>query len=113
MEELELISFQLITNAGGARSKCFEAIKAAKSGQSEQALALIEEGNVFFLEAHDAHRHLIQKEASGEKIMMTMLLSHAEDQLMNAELTKEMALEFIDVHQRLQTLEKLVNNNTH
>lgn len=111
MKELELTSFQLITNAGGARSKCFEAIKAAKQGKFEQATAYIGEGEAFFLKAHESHRSLIQKEASGDKIMMTMLLSHAEDQLMTAELAKEMALEFIEVHQRIKHLEETINSN--
>lgn len=106
MKELELTSFQLITNAGGARSKCFEAINRAKEGAFDQAIALIKEGESFFLVAHEAHRHLIQKEANGDQIVMTLLLSHAEDQLMNAELTKEMALEFIEVHQRIKKLEE-------
>lgn len=48
MNELELTSFQLISHAGGARSKCFEVIESAKRGNFERAAHLIEEGNAFF-----------------------------------------------------------------
>lgn len=98
MEEKELVSFQIITHAGGAKSKCFEAMKAAKNGQFELAEVLINEAQENFLEAHKVHATLIQKEANGESVLMTLLLSHAEDQLMNAEMSKDMALEFINVY---------------
>lgn len=55
--------------------------------------------------SHEAHASLIQKEACGEKTVPTILLMHAEDQLMNAETTKIMAEEIIKLSQRIKKLE--------
>lgn len=106
MKTQEEYSFQLITFSGSAKSKCFLAIKEAKLGNFDVAEKLIEEAETSFLEAHKSHSSLIQKEARGENVIMTLLLSHAEDQLMNAELTKEMALEIIDIHKEISILKR-------
>lgn len=102
MEGLELISFQIISAVGTARSMYIEAIQAAKSGQFEEAEKLMEEGQQVFLEGHHAHAGLIQKEAAGEKCEFALLLMHAEDQLMSAEAFGILAQEFIDVYKTMK-----------
>ena len=52
-------------------------------------------------EGHEVHAQLIQKEAAGEKTPVSLLLLHAEDQMMGAEQFKTMALEMIDLYKRL------------
>lgn len=101
MEGIELISFQIISAVGTARSMYIEAIQLAKSGDIEGAEKLIEEGQQVFVEGHHAHAQLIQKEASGEKTEFALLLMHAEDQLMSAEAFGILAQEFIDIYKRL------------
>ncbi|OCN03840.1 PTS cellobiose transporter subunit IIA [Erysipelotrichaceae bacterium MTC7] len=100
MEGLELVCFQIISNVGGARSCFIEAIQHAKAGDYEKAQESISEGEKFFTEGHHAHAKLIQQEASGELDKVTLLLLHAEDQLMSAEAFKILANEFIDVYKR-------------
>ena len=100
MENMELISFQIISAVGTARSMCIEAIQEAKKGDFERADNLIEESSAIFLEGHKAHTSLIQKEANGEKIEFSLLLMHAEDQLMNAETVKLMAIEIIELYRK-------------
>lgn len=102
MEGLELLSFQIISAVGTARSMYIEAIQAAKSGQFEEAEKLLEEGQQVFLEGHHAHAGLIQKEAAGEKCEFALLLMHAEDQLMSAEAFGILAQEFIDVYKTMK-----------
>ena len=104
MEGLELIAFQIISSVGTARSCYIEAIQAAKKGDYEEAAKMIEEGDAAFIEGHDAHAGLLQKEASGEGNTVNLL--HAEDQLMSAEAFKTIALEFIDAYKRIEALEK-------
>lgn len=104
MEGLELISFQIISAVGTARSMYIEAIQLAKSGDIEGAEKLIEEGQQVFVEGHHAHAQLIQKEASGEKTEFALLLMHAEDQLMSAEAFGILAQEFIDVYERIKNV---------
>jgi PTS system cellobiose-specific IIA component len=101
MEGLELVSFQIIAAAGSARSSYVEALQAAKQGNFEEAEAMIKQGDADFVEAHHVHAELIQKFAGGEDPGANILLIHAEDQVMSAEVLKLMALEFIDLYKRL------------
>lgn len=98
MEGIELISFQIISAVGTARSMYIEAIQLAKDGKISEAEAMMEEGQKVFVEGHHAHASLIQKEAAGEKTEFALLLMHAEDQLMSAEAFGILAQEFIDIY---------------
>lgn len=99
MEGLELIAFEIISSVGTARSCYIEAISEAKKGNYEKAV--IAEGEKVFIEGHDKHNELLQKEASGEGNVVNLLILHAEDQLMSAEGFKIIAQEFIDVYRRI------------
>ena len=100
MEGLELTAFQIISAVGTARSCYIEAIQEAKKSNYEAAEKLIAEGDEAFVEGHDAHAGLLQKEASGEGGNINLLILHAEDQLMSVEGFKTIALEFIEVYKR-------------
>lgn len=101
MEELELTAFQIISAVGTARSCYIEAIQKAKKGDFDGAKKLIDEGDEMFVEGHHAHADLLKKEAEGQTNIISMLIIHAEDQLMSAEGFKTIALEFIDLYKRL------------
>ena len=101
MEGIELISFQIISAVGTARSMYIEAIQLAKDGKISEAEAMMEEGQKVFVEGHHAHASLIQKEAAGGKTEFALLLMHAEDQLMSAEAFGILAQEFIDIYKKL------------
>ena len=98
-EQFELKIFQIISAAGAAKSNYMEAISAAKSGDFAQADSLLKEGDAFYREGHDVHFEMAQKEASGEGVNVTLILVHAEDQMMSAELTRTMAEELIALYQ--------------
>ena len=102
MEGLELLSFQMISFNGSARSCFVEAIVAAKEGYFDRAEQLMAEGEEQFIEGHRVHAQLIQKEALEGSTPMNLLLVHAEDQMMSAELLKIIAVELIDIHKRIQ-----------
>lgn len=102
MDGMELISFQIISAVGTARSMYVEAIGEAKKGNIESARKLIKEGEEVFTEGHKAHASLIQKEASGEAVIPQLLLVHAEDQLMSADGFKIIANQFVDLYESLQ-----------
>jgi PTS system cellobiose-specific IIA component len=101
MERMDLLSFQIISTVGTARSMYIEAIQAAKNGNFKGAEELINEGTVLFTQGHHAHAGLIQQEASGEKTEFSLLLMHAEDLLMSAEAFRILSEEFIDLYKRL------------
>jgi len=101
MEGLELVSFQIIAAAGSARSSYVEALQVAKTGDYEAAREMIKQGDEAFTEAHHVHAQLIQKFAGGEQVGADILLIHAEDQVMSAEVLKLMAVEFIELYEKL------------
>lgn len=101
MNELEMISFEIISSVGAARSMYIEAIQEAKKKNFKAAEELIEEGSKIFLNGHHAHMKLIQNEANGKETKVSLILLHAEDQLMSAEGFKIIATEFIELYKRL------------
>ncbi len=107
-EGLEMICFQIISNVGAARSSYIEAIHRAKAGDFEGAAASIATGQTQFLAGHEAHFQLISREAGGENVGGSLILVHAEDQLMSAEGFKIIAEEMIDSYKRIAELEKKI-----
>lgn len=102
MEGIELLSFQMISFNGSARSCFVEAIAAAKEGDFERAESLMAEGEEQFTEGHRVHAQLIQQEAQNGSTDISLLLIHAEDQMMSAEVMKILAAELIDIHKKIQ-----------
>lgn len=100
MDNLELVSFQLISNVGEARSALFEAMRAAREECFEEADGLVRDAEDSLIKAHESHSSLIMQEASGDKVQISLLLMHAEDQLMTTELLKGMAKEVILTHKK-------------
>lgn len=98
MEGMERISFEIISNVGIARSCYIEAIRAAKAGNYEEAEAKLAEGDKNFQEGHASHMRLLQLEGKED---IGLLVIHAEDQLMSAETFKLLAIEFIDIHKKI------------
>lgn len=97
IDELNSISFQIIAAVGSARSLYLEAVGAAKAGDRARSQALLEEGDACFSQGHHAHASLIRREALGEPTRMTLMLTHAEDQLMSAESIGIIARELIEL----------------
>lgn len=98
MNGIELICFEIISNVGTARSMFIDAIQKAKEKNFAECEKLIEEGEEYFRIGHKAHAKLISNEADGTNVQVTLLLAHAEDQLMSAETFKLVAMEFIDLY---------------
>lgn len=101
MKGLEEICFQIICAVGNARSLYIEAIQEAKQKNFEKAEQLIAEGEASFIDGHKAHAELIAQEAGGTSIQVSLLLAHAEDQLMSAEGFGILSKEFIDVYKHI------------
>lgn len=97
----EMIIFGLITSSGSAKSFSMEAIQFAKDGDYIAARNAMNEAEKCLGEAHKTQTQLIQSEAKGEKIEVSILLIHAQDHLMNAILMKDLANEFIDLYEKI------------
>ena len=105
MEGLELACFQIISEAGVAKSSYIEAMREARKCSFEKAKECIEEGEEAFLKGHTVHAQLIKQELSSEQGAPNLLLVHAEDQLMSAEICKIFAEELIVTYGRIAFLE--------
>ena len=105
MEGMELICFQIIAASGGAKSAFMSAIDAAKDGDFDMAAELMAEGDDYMNQGHEPHAKLIQAEAAGESAPVSLLLIHAEDQMMGAEQFKALANQMITLYKRLSDVE--------
>jgi len=94
--EEEIMS--LIIHSGEARSYAMEAIAAAKEGKIEEAHDLIAKADEELGVAHNTQTSLIQAEAGGEKIPMSLLMVHAQDHFMTSMTLKDLAKELIEIH---------------
>lgn len=107
MENLEIISCQIIAASGGAKSNYVEAIELAKQGRFEESEKLIKEGAQIYIQGHEAHAKLLQLSAEGN-LEIPLLLIHAEDQMMNCETMKILAVEMIEQYKVIAELKETV-----
>lgn len=112
MEGVELICFQIISSVGTARSSYIEAIQKAKAGDFEGAAVLMDAGEREFVNGYRAHSELIQREAAGTPVANSLILVHAEDQVMSAEEFRIIASELIDSYKRIARLERCLEQET-
>ncbi|MGN1388209.1 MAG: PTS lactose/cellobiose transporter subunit IIA [Bulleidia sp.] len=84
-EQSDRIAFQIISSAGTARSCFVEAMDLAEEGKICEAEEKIREGNEEFRKGHQIHAELLTKMAEGTLGEISLLLVHAEDQMMSAE----------------------------
>lgn len=106
MEGIEQISFQIISYAGSAKSLYHEALNYIKENDIEKANELMSQADQYFIEAHKVHAQLIQQEANEQPVTLSLLLVHAEDQLMNAEVSKDYIKQIIDLQNQINDLKQ-------
>lgn len=99
-DKLYHISFQLILHSGNARSSAMEAMTKAREGTMEEAEKKITEANSELNKGHQIQTDLIQKEADGADLGMSLITVHAQDHLMNAMTIRDLAQEIIFLHQK-------------
>lgn len=97
----EQISFEIITDAGSAKSSAMEAIFAAKEKDFKTAAEKMKEANVEIGKAAHRHFDVITAEAQGQQLDYKVLFLHAEDQLLSTQTLILLAQEIIDLHKLL------------
>lgn len=96
MASIETISetaMQVIIYAGMAKSCYIESLKYYRNHDLEGYTKAMSDGDENFSQAHEAHLHVLQEEMTTQEPQITMLLAHAEDQLMAAETIKTLIQE--------------------
>ncbi len=109
MENIEIISCQIIAASGGAKSSYIEAIGLAKEGKFDEAESMIKEGAKIYIQGHEAHAQLLQMSAEGN-LEIPLLLMHAEDQMMNCETMKIVAEEMIGQYRQMEKLSREIQS---
>ena len=104
MDSME-VAMGLIAQAGDARSSCMEAIELAKEGKFDDARAALERADDGMVAAHEIQTGLIREEMSGSGAPVSLLMVHAQDHLNLALVMRDVADEFLQVHQKLIELE--------
>lgn len=97
-EKLEELSMIIIANSGAARSAAFEALAEAKKQNFEKSDELLSSAKTSLQDAHEAHRKLLQMDASGEVKQVSILLCHAQDHLMGSALANDLICEMIQLY---------------
>lgn len=95
---MEMVAFEIIANAGDAKSLAFEALEAAKAGNFDEADELLKKSNEAAVKAHHVQTDLLCREANGEKAEVDILLVHSQDHLMTSMLAVELIKELITLY---------------
>lgn len=98
IEKISETAMGVITYSGMAKSCYMQALDLAKQGKFAEADEKINEGGKHFVEAHNGHMDVLQEEMNTEEPQISLLMTHAEDQLMAAEMLKTVILELIEIY---------------
>lgn len=104
-EQLNLqATMGLIINGGNAKSAAFEAIRAAKKGNFDEAHKQLEVADHALNAAHNSQTEMLTREAQGQHQYVTLLSVHAQDHLMNAITFRDLAGEMVDMYEKFKEL---------
>lgn len=105
MENVNVI-MNIIAHAGNARTKAMEAIKLAEENKIEEARLLLNEADDEVKLAHRSQTGLIQDEAKGKRVEVSLFMVHAQDHLMNAITVIDLAEKFINLYEKIDVKNK-------
>ncbi len=105
MEEIYEASFTLIGIAGDSKAESMAAIECGKKGDFEGARKHLAAADEAMVKAHDAQTDMLQREAEGNPVPVNIILVHAQDHMTMAQVMRDMAEQFLDLYQALQTKE--------
>jgi len=100
--EQENFCLELITFAGNGRAEAYAALQAAKKGDFTAAGEHMTTSERELAEAHKAQTKLLASEAQGVGMSPSLLLVHAQDQLMTAISERTLINELIALYRRME-----------
>ncbi|MGL5900550.1 MAG: PTS lactose/cellobiose transporter subunit IIA [Lactobacillaceae bacterium] len=109
-EEISMAGFEIVAYAGDAKTALIQALNAAQNGKFDEAQNLIKKANESLVDAHNAQTKLMSKEANGEEMETTFIMSHGQDTLMTTMLLKDIISYFIDLYQKNLKLQKQIED---
>ncbi|CCI86401.1 PTS lactose/cellobiose transporter subunit IIA [Lactobacillus gigeriorum] len=102
MEELEKKIFDIISSAGQARSLFMLNIQDSESGKFDEIEKRYEEAKECLKDAEKAHFEIITNEAKEKSSKLSLLLVHAEDQMMAAELLQDLSMSIVRLNKKVR-----------
>lgn len=102
VEKISQVAMEIITYAGLAKSCYMEALMLCKHGEYQASKEKLCQGDESFSQAHSSHLQTLSDEMSTQDPQITLLLTHAEDQLMGAETIKILVQENIDIYKEMR-----------
>ncbi|MBA5761947.1 PTS lactose/cellobiose transporter subunit IIA [Vibrio sp. 404] len=109
-EDFEKIIISIVSYSGEAKGYAYEALTLSEEGKFDEAEAMMEQCNVSVRKAHSVQTDLIRQEISGEKIVVSMIMVHAQDHLMTTLSERELIRKMIEQNHRLYRLEQALLN---
>ncbi|UQS81459.1 PTS lactose/cellobiose transporter subunit IIA [Bombilactobacillus folatiphilus] len=106
MDNTEQIAFDIISNTGEARSILMNLIAEAEKENFSQVDEQLKLANDCLKAAQKTHLKLLSDDAqqNGEASSMNALLVHAEDQMMAAELIRDLTIHLVHLNQKVAEL---------
>jgi PTS system cellobiose-specific IIA component len=95
MDEKEV--FTIITSASEAMDFINQSFKAYIQGKHELHEQFLEKADQALDKAHEMQARMIQNELNGNGSVVTMMMVHAQDHLMNVILAKQMIQYFFEL----------------
>lgn len=95
---LSEIAMQVISYGGMAKSEYINALNEYKKNNKVEGDRHIEEGDNYSLEAHKCHTKALNKEMKDKTSQISLLLTHAEDQLMSSEIIRLLVIELGELY---------------
>lgn len=99
---IEELIFEIISHTGEARGLIFDSLKAARSGEFEKAKELMDKSDEEMKVAHNFQTKLIQEEINGD-LKVSLLMVHAQDQLMTAMSEQQLITEMIEMYKEIKS----------
>ncbi|KRM88109.1 PTS lactose/cellobiose transporter subunit IIA [Lacticaseibacillus thailandensis] len=102
MDESEKQIMGLISASGESRSKAFEALQKVRSHDYDAAKQLLQESKDMDVAAHNIQTQMIRKELNegSDANPITLLMVHAQDHYMTAQLSRDLIEELIEIFQK-------------
>lgn len=102
VEGMQEIAFRMIATIGEAKTKYILALRETKNGNDKELVnELLDEAAELTTKAHKEHYEVIQLEANGNSLPFSIMLMHAEDQLLTTETIKMLVNELIELYSRI------------
>ncbi|MGH4121387.1 MAG: PTS lactose/cellobiose transporter subunit IIA [Clostridium sp.] len=106
-KKLEEQVFEIISQAGDAKSDVMYALKKVKRGNYDSARELLKEASGKIRNASEMHIKILSSFMKNEDLSVSFLLVHAEDHFSNASFAHSLGSELIDIFEVIDKRKEL------